>query len=481
VAAMAIRMPDFSESRSRLPTRPVDLADAVFCRAAVLSITLIAVVYFALFGFLLFRTAIVSPISDMFTYIDDYLRFRSGEMSLAGYLWKAHGEHHLVWIRLLTWADVEIFHTRGIPFMAAASVAIAGTAVLIWRELRTAMPDIAGATCLALLAPMLLLSAANVTDCSVPINTTYPFTVFFIVLALVLFVDPQAHSSNVDNRRLAAMLAAIGASMGTAGGLLAWPILLWIAWRERLGPVWLITLTGAGIAYCLFYVQGIYFLGFSSASAKDAATFVGVAHLYKLLDYFFAFLGLPFTREPELGLIGPAMGGLVFLVGSAALLFATCSNRMSTRLDRIAIGMILLGFGAAVLAAVGRGDMSDEVKVPVRYTIFVSALQVGVLCILLPRTVRHFGVGRARIFQCSACVVFAAILLILQIFIGRSAAKIADNISRDADCFAGAQQRGPVSSIVTRWPADAESVLMALRQQGLLAPRRLDCVASSQN
>ena len=40
-------------------------------------IVLIAAVHFVLFGYFLFRTAITSPISDMFTYIADYLtRFR---------------------------------------------------------------------------------------------------------------------------------------------------------------------------------------------------------------------------------------------------------------------------------------------------------------------------------------------------------------------------------------------------------------------
>jgi hypothetical protein len=462
-------------------TRSTDRINASSCRIIAPGIALLAAAHVALFGYFLFRTAIFSPISDMFAYIDLYLRFRAEEMSPLVYLSKAHGEHHLVWIRLLTWADVEIFHTRGIPFMAAASAAISATAVLIWQQLRRAEPRLGGDTCLGLLAPMLILSAANVTDCSVPINTTYPLTVFFVVLALVLFADAREINSSAHYRRLAALLAAFGASMGTAAGLLAWPILLWIAWRERLNRGWLAILAGLGIVYILFYAQGLNLFGIAAGLKDGPASFFSATHLLKLADYFIAFLGLPFTREPALEQLGRAIGVILLLVGLFAVLIATFSNRLNTRLDRIAIGMILLAFGSAALAAVGRADLLDGMKVPVRYTMFTTALQVGLLCIVLPRAVRHIVSPRVRILQCSLGLMLALVLLIMQVFIGRSAARIAETISRDADCFAQGAQIGPVSTVVTRWPADAEKVLTALRRQDLLAPRSRDCTAHSQS
>jgi hypothetical protein len=97
-------------------------------------IGLIAAAHFGLFVYFLVATAVSSPISDMFAYIDAYLRYRAGEVSLVEYLWRAHGEHHLVWTRLLTWADVARFGTRGIPFMAAATAAITSTvAIVSWQ------------------------------------------------------------------------------------------------------------------------------------------------------------------------------------------------------------------------------------------------------------------------------------------------------------------------------------------------------------
>jgi hypothetical protein len=446
------------------------------CQIIALAIALIAAVHFALFGYFLFRTAITSPISDMFAYIATYLRFRAGEPSLLDYLWRAHGEHHLVWIRLLTWADVEIFHTRGIPFMAAATAAISATAALIWQQLRRAQPSLGRATSLGLLAPMLILGSANVTDCSVPINTTYPLTVFFVIVALVLFAGGREPNSNTRYRRVAAMLAAFGASLGTAAGLLAWPILLWIAWRERLTRGWVAMLAGLGVVYAVLYSQDLHLLGLDPALQKDAASILSAAHVGKLLDYFFAFLGLPLTRAPHLGLIGRAMGAALFLAGLSAVLMATLSGRLSTPLDRIAIGMILLTFGSAALAAIGRGDLIEEVEVPVRYTMFATALQVGLLCLVLPRLARHHAPARGPLVPSAVGLVLAVVLLIQQILVGRAAAQIADAISREADCFAQATlPTGPVSQVVTRAPEDAQAVLSALRRQGLLAPRSSHC------
>lgn len=440
-------------------------------------IALIAAVHFSLFGYFLKRTALLSPISDMFAYIDVYLRFRAGEISLLDYLWHPHGEHHLVWIRLLTWADAELFHTRGIPFMIAATAALITSAMLVWCQLRHAQPKLGAATSLGLLAPMLMLSTANVTDCSVPINTTYPFTVFFAVLALVLFTGAGAPGSGADLRRCGAVLAALGASVGTAAGLLTWPILLWVAWREGLNRWWLATATGLGVIYSLLYARDLFFLGLQPALHEGAASFVGATHLYRMSYYFVAFLGLPFTRESSLGLVGLGVGGALFLAGLSAVVTATFSNRLTTRLDRIAVGMILLAFGSAALAAVGRSDLSDGLRVPVRYAVFATMLQVGLLCLILPRAVQRFDSLRGRVFLCASGLVFAIVLLVMQVFIGRSAAQIAAVISRDADCYSQGPQSGSVNPVVTRYPKDAARVLAALRRQGLLAPRSRDCTA----
>jgi len=328
-----------------------------------------------------------------------------------------------------------------------------------------------GSTSLTLLAPMLVLSAANVTDCSVPINTTYPLTVFFVVLAIVLFPNEGQATAHSQPRAAAAALAVVAASFGTAAGLLAWPILAWLAWQER-RKAWLAVWAGAGLCYILFYAHDINPIGLAPAMEKDLAAFTSAAHLRKVADYFFTFLGLPLTREPRFEPIGRALGVALFLSATGGVLIASLTHRLNTRLDRIAVGMILLGLGAAALASVGRSDMIEDVTVPVRYALFTTALQVGLLCIVLPRLA-----VRGRTLACSAGLVFAVALLVQQVFVGRAAARIASGIAEEADCFTEGKHRLPISRVVTSAPDDAERVLAALRRQGLLAPRARDCAA----
>lgn len=446
--------------------------------AAVLALAALA--HFILFGYVVWRTVIPSPISDMFAYIQDYLGFRHGEISLPGYLFEAHGEHRLAWVRLLTWIDVEYFNVKAIPFVIAATSAVAVTAILVWRELVRAEPRLSGATNLGLLAPMIVFSAANATDCSVAINTTYPFTIVFAVTALLVSAPSAAQPERSALLRYSgALLAAFAASFGTAAGLLTFPILLWMAWRERLSWRGLAALAAIGLVYGLVYIRGVVFLGAPGAERLGVAVYASPAHFGKLASYFLAFLGLPLTREPALREVGPVFGGAMFLLAIAAVLVATFTRRLDSRLDRIAVGMILFGLGAAVLATFGRGDMAAAVELPVRYTIFPMLLQLGFLCIALPRLARGCTTASRRVALGAAGLAVAAVLLVLQVFIARAAIGISEAIAREADCFAAGKLTRPVSPAVSRWPSDAERVLSELRQAGLLAPRGDRCAAAA--
>jgi hypothetical protein len=443
------------------------------CQVIALAIAVIAAVHFALFGYFLYRTAITSPISDMFTYIADYLRFRAGEVGLLGYLWQPHGEHRLLWTRLLTWVDVELLHTRGFPFIAAATASIAVTATLLWHRLRRAEPML-GAP-LTLLAPMLILTSANVTDCSVPINTTYPMTVFFVVSSIVLFAGVGARDRHSILQRTAALAAAIGAGFATAAGLLVWPILIWVGWRERVPYRWFAAVVGVGCAYVILYVHDLPPYGLAPALKMDVQSLLSPQHIWKLLDYFLGFVGLPLAREPMLAVPGRVVGAVLLLLGLSAVALASFSDRLAKPLDRMAVGLIMLAIGSAALAAVGRSELESEI--PVRYTIFTSMLHVGLLYLLLPRCAQLFAAPRGQLLLNGSALVFAAVLLVQQILVGRIAERTAAIIARDADCFAQGGIAGPINPVVTRTPAGSAAVISALRQQGLLAPRATRCIS----
>jgi hypothetical protein len=158
---------------------------------------------------------------------------------------------------------------------------------------------------------------------------------------------------------------------------------------------------------------------------------------------------------------------------------ASVSNRLNAPLDRIAVGMILLALGSAAFAAVGRGDVMDEVKLPVRYTMFTSALHVGLLCLVLPRLGRRFQSSGERLFQNALGLTGAFVLLVLQIFVGRSAAHTAAAIAQEADCFAEGIGVRQASHVISPRPEAAQAVLIALRKNGLLSPRAGRCAVSA--
>jgi hypothetical protein len=254
-----------------------------------------------------------------------------------------------------------------------------------------------------------------------------------------------------------------------------WPILLWIGWCGRVGGRWLALLAGVAAICVAFYTYNLPPYGLAPVLDTDVASFASPRHLFRLVDYFVAFLGLPFTREPAFGLLGRLIGLVLLLAGVSAVLLATFSNRLKAPSDQFAVGMIMLGLGSAALAAVGRSELVNEV--PVRYTMFTTALHVGLLCLALPRLACRLATPHGRVLLNSTGLLFAALLLMQQVFIGRIAAQTAAAIARDADCFAEGIYTGPVSSVVTRAPAGAAEVLNRLRQQGLLAPRSSNCVA----
>ena len=437
------------------------------------AITFIAAVHFALFGYFLYRTAIISPISDMFTYIADYLRFRAGQVGLLSYLWQPHGEHRLVWVRLLTWLDVELLHTRGFAFMSAATASITTTTALLWYRMRRDEPMLP--VSLTLLAPMLVLTSANVVDCSVPINTTYPMTIVFAVLSIVLFADAGARNRRPTLQRAAAIVAAIGASFATAAGLLVWPILVWIGWHGRTPHAWLAGVAAIGCVYVIFYLHNLPPYGLAPALEMDAGSYLSPGHVWKVLDYFIGFLGLPLTREPTLAVPGRVIGIAFVLVGLSAVAVVSFRFRPLKPLDQIAVGLIMLALGSAALAAVGRSELVSEI--PVRYTIFTSMLHVGLLYLLLSRFAHLFAASPGQLSLKIAALGIAAALLIQQVMIGRIAERTAAIIAQDADCFAEGNVTGPINPAVTRTPAGSSTVIGALRQQGLLTPRSTRCIS----
>jgi len=411
----------------------------------------------ALFALVLARTMILRPFRDMISWIDAFLTAgRTGGVLV--YLWAPHNEHHLVLIRLLTALDVSFFHASGIPFVVAATAAIVIAAVLILVELHRGAELPHSLRVLVLLGPMLLLTIGAAVDCSIPINTNYPLTVLFIVVALVLFDGEPERTGRTTARRAASLVAAALASLANAAGLVIWPVLLWSAWRGGAKRPWLLTVSAVGLIYCFVYVHDLPPIG-----ADGSPTFFSADHVWKMTDYLLMYLGLPLSRAPALGVPARILGAVLLAAGIAAVWHDGRLPSPAVRLHRIAIGLIMAALAAAFLAAAGRADLQADVKVPVRYAIMLAPLHIGFLALALPYLAVRATSPQRQIVLLGSATLVAAALIALQIGEGRSAILASNAMVTTLDRYDAGIRDRTMQRLVFPNLATADRVLEALR------------------
>ena len=241
--------------------------------------------------------------------------------------------------------------------------------------------------------------------------------------------------------------------MGTAAGLLAWPFIAVDRMAQRLDRRWLLALTAS--AWCLYPVlraRSLFPRPGARAEQRYRVIFQCQSSSLQHAGLLLRLLGLPFTREGTLRPAGVAIGAALFFIAAWAVASASFSNRLNTHFDRIAIGLICSSGSDLTLAAVGRSDLIDGVKVPVHYHLRGGAPRRTAVPLIAAAAATFRQASRFAHLKCAAGLGFAGLLLFLQIVIsGRSAVQIARPIARDADCYAG-RTAGPVSPIVTHWP-----------------------------
>jgi hypothetical protein len=397
-----------------------------------------ALLQLGLFGYFVARTMIRTPFMDMLAWMVSYLYFKD-HGGFASYLWAFHNEHHLIWMRLLTVVDVELFRGAGFAFIMAGTAAALSLAALVgWFVRREA-----GGTAVWL-APMLVLTAANAVDCGIPINTVYPIAVLCMVGSIVLL------ESGTLWLRVLALPVAMAAGFGNGVGLVIWPVLVWLSWRQRGGLLWPMLVLLCGVLFI-----GVYAYGTPSTTPLA----VGLSHaaaLFKMMDYALAYIGLPFSRAPRLDLVSRFVGLALLAAGLVALVRVSLSA--NTRLNRSAVALILITLGSAAMAAIGRVDLEPDVRVPVRYTMMVTPLHVGLLCLVAPRL--RVGVSAG----------FAVVLLAMQLLIGRAAVRVSDAMRVAIHAYYLGDRDPVVTRFVFPDVADADRLIGVIRARGLLGP-----------
>ncbi len=391
-------------------------------------ISVALLLYLSMFAYFLYATTIRIPFSDMFDYITDYLDYRQNG-DLLQYLWMPHAQHRLVWTRLVTAFDIAAVNGVGYPFIVVSTTCLISVPLLIRREINHSgmLPEVTYVG--GLLTVMLVLTTANVADCSIPIEDIYPQTLVFAVLAIVLFDGDLEGGGQSNYRRAAALLAAVGSAFGSATGLVVWPILLWAAWRGRVGRPWMIAVLATGTAFVGLYAHGLPVSQSTSEAPIGVGQFYAPTHLLKMAEYLLTYMGLPWTRAARLIFVGRLIGAVLLALGFIAIAQRGLLRRPADRLQRIAISLIMFSLATATLATIGRVDERADVEVPVRYSIYLAPLHIGLLCLLMPWLNRRWQVlSERRVIQVTVVLV-VALLLVQQVTAGQAATTNAQTIA----------------------------------------------------
>lgn len=434
--------------------------------------TVLTAAYVALFAYYVYATTIVQPFWDMYSHVLRYLRFRE-DGAWWTYLWDPHVQHHQVWMRLLTAFDVESFSGVAYPFVVTSTACMVAAAWLLRREVHIIGPA-SLRVAIGSLVVMLVLTSVAAVDCAIPINGVYPQTLLFTVLALVLFDERGSeteHARRTQWRRLAAVLAAVAAAFANAVALVLWPILIWTAWRVGAGRRWIVGLIVCGSAFAVVYTNGVPLTAQGSAGPDDGAAWYAADHLLKTGDYLVAFLGLPWTRAEALSWPGRAVGAVLLVVGVWTVIRYGFVHPAGVRLERVATGLIMFSLAAAVLATVGRVDVDPGVRVPVRYSVLVAPLHVGLLWLATPWLSRAWTVpARRRMIQRSM-VGAAVALLVQQVAVGQAAVATTDAMRSTIQRFIAGETDPAMARVVFDDLEEARQSWETIRKAGIYVER----------
>lgn len=430
------------------------------------AISVAAGVQVALFFWYLNATIIRQPYWDMYSWVLHYVDFRAHGDWL-GYLWASHDVHRPVWIRLLTAVDIEWFRGVSYPFIVSTTVGHLITSWLLWRESRAGIEDGAGRA-VGLLVIMLLFTSVAAVNCAVPITNGYLHVVTFVVVAIVLFDtnDAGAPEGRAGRwRRVVAILAAMSAVPASAVGVVVWPILLFLAWRRGEG-MWAAVIAVVGVAFMAVYLNGL------SSAIRTAADGSGGEFLTRA-NYLLTYLGLPWTRSSALSIPGRIIG-LAFLVAGVWAVIRGVVRQPATRLARLAVALVMFSLASAAMATLGRVDVAghDGILVPVRYSVLMTPLHVGLLWIVSPALARLWG-DRARWPAVAGAFACAGLLLLVQqVAAGQLAVRTASNMRETIARFVAGETDAGMVDVIYPDLEQARRELTTIREAGLYIEAR---------
>jgi hypothetical protein len=242
------------------------------------------------------------------------------------------------------------------------------------------------------------------------------------------------------------MGAAAAAACANAAALIIWPILVWSAWRSRAGRVWMIAVAVTGALFSMAYLYRL-----PSAALGDAGPLAALGSqddVLRTADYAITYLGLPWTRSAALLTPGRLLGVLLLAGGLWAAIRWGIVRGETTRLERLAVALILFALGTACLAALGRAGIDIDTRVPVRYSVFVAPLHIGLLLLAWPVVVTWRVRGGAVRPAQAVAVTSGVLLLAQQVLSGQAAVSTTRAMRGTIDRFIAGEQTEEMKAVV---------------------------------
>ncbi len=381
-----------------------------FDRTTIVVLSSMTVLYLILFGYYIGATALRVPVVDVIFWVLHYMDYwLKGDWW--GYLWIDHNAHRLVFSRLLMIAVLQWPGGSVMPFIlfgVACFTLMIGALVL--EVMAADLPSVPRAA-IALGVVLLLATSFSAIDCGAPQLGVYLHSCAFAVLALVLWDGRDESGRHAAARRVGALAAGVLASFGVNGGMLVLPVLAWAAWRGGFGRRWIVAALLALAALVAVYVPH---------TKQDAiVTSFDADTLLRAADYVIRFFGLPWSHLPALLNLGRVVGLATVAASVYVVLRFGIFGRPRSRLDRIALGVVLFGLLIAAAVTEGRLNTAPERPMPIRYALFTSLTQTGLLLIAAPWLCRLWYGLRLPVVQATALA--GAVLFLVQQVLGGEA------------------------------------------------------------
>ena len=240
-----------------------------------------------------------------------------------------------------------------------------------------------------------------------------------------------------------------------------------MAWRKGASDrPWLLLVLAVGAAFFATYLQGL--------TVEDSAGSLTAASLIKAADYFFNFLGLPWSRATPAG--GKIIGLAMFAFSMLALLRTGGPN--ASRHERVALSLVLFSLGAAFLAGLGRQDITDAVLVPGRYNLLLAPMHVGLALLALPWLSRRMSTHR-RLIEAGVVAVFV-VFLAQQLLIGRIVAASAQHLRETIADFQSGARTEEMKTLIYPNLERAEMLQAQIHERGLYVPLYADALRQQQ-